>query len=178
MTLIGALQTTHPRPPSPFLRRTLLPLTVALAVPLLIARLREVDDELRQTQIAAAVDAARYLTGVVTDEDLQFGGKKCVRGFAELARSMACLAYQPGGVTVLNLHACAHPHPYCPAPGARPAACCTCGPGCTAAHPDGACPDNGCGWCGNGCNTTGPCCATLVPPFGRIVTLTFPGGAA
>jgi hypothetical protein len=57
----------------------------------------------------------------------------CVRGqatyspgevFSFLARGLAVLACQPGGVTFAGQHWCAHSHPWCPArPGGQPGSC-------------------------------------------------------
>jgi hypothetical protein len=39
-------------------------------------------------------------------DDLQFGGKHCAPTFAALARGLAVLAHQPGGVSFAGLHWC------------------------------------------------------------------------
>ncbi|MCT2588254.1 hypothetical protein [Actinophytocola gossypii] len=39
-------------------------------------------------------------------DDLMFGGKHCRPAFTALARALAVLAHQPGGVTFAGLHWC------------------------------------------------------------------------
>lgn len=43
-------------------------------------------------------------------DDLQFGGKHCVKAFTALARGLAALSFCPGGVTFHGRHWCAR-HP-------------------------------------------------------------------
>ncbi|GAA3078065.1 hypothetical protein [Streptosporangium carneum] len=86
---------------------------LAAAVHLEIENLRRVDDDLRATQIAAVLDASRRSMNIPTHgDDLLFGGRHCVPTFAEMARVLACLAWQPGGVTVFGMHLCAR-HELC-----------------------------------------------------------------
>jgi hypothetical protein len=82
--------------------------------------------------------------------------------FNFLARGLALLAYEPGGVTWLGLHWCARPRPWCPAEkGRRAPACCTCDARCPlAAGVEGNCPAPGCPWCQNGCRED---CGHLLP---------------
>ncbi|MFF4417509.1 hypothetical protein ACFYY8_33710 [Streptosporangium sp. NPDC001559] len=134
-------------------------------VPLAIAELRGTTFEQRQERVAADAD----LIATQADEMMFGKGKKATGVLSATALGIAVGAYQPGGVTVLGLHACVHPHPGCPAPGAQRAECCVCDPTCTAHRPDGACLQE-CGWCANGC-ADDECCATPVPLFGRIVLL-------
>lgn len=140
-------------------------LALAALIPPEIAELRGWTFEERQRHIAGAVE----LIGGEADQ-MMFAsnrGRKPSGVLPALVRGMAVLAYQPGGVTVLGVHACAVPHPWCPASLRRPP-CCTCDPGaCTATAMGGRCPDSGgCGWCGNGCTGT-PCC-TRARPLGWL----------
>ncbi|MER7131216.1 hypothetical protein [Streptosporangium saharense] len=135
-------------------------------VPMTIAELRGTTFEQRQERVAGAAD----LIATQADEMMFGKGKKATGVLSATALGAAVGAYQPGGVTALGLHACVYPHPYCPAPGARRAACCTCDSTCTAAAPDGTCPRRDCDWCANGC-AEGGCCATPIPLFGRVVLL-------
>jgi hypothetical protein len=43
-----------------------------------------------------------------------YGGKHCAEAFNALARGLAALAYQPGGVKYAGLHWCVEEHPGCP----------------------------------------------------------------
>ncbi|MFF5265371.1 hypothetical protein ACFY4C_41355 [Actinomadura viridis] len=47
-------------------------------------------------------------------DDLLYGGKHCAESFNALAKGLAALAYQPGGVTFLGLHWCVEEHLDCP----------------------------------------------------------------
>lgn len=140
--------------------------TLALSVPLEIARLAALEPYQRAILIDAVLTDHRYPNSTWTRDDILFLGKHSGKGFAELTRILACLAWQPGGATALGLHVCARPHPHCPARGAQRAACCVCAAACTAAQPAGTCPQPECGWCANGCE----CCSSPAP-FGRIVLL-------
>jgi hypothetical protein len=92
--------------------------------------------------------------------------------FNHLARGVAILACQPGGVTFAGLHWCAYPHPCCPRlHTARRPGCCTCTSGCLLVTPcetpppDSQCND-GCPFCANGClaASDGQACCTTTPP--------------
>lgn len=89
--------------------------------------------------------------------------------FNFMARGLALLACQPGGVTFAGMHWCAWPHPRCPnSRTLRKPPCCTCGDGeCPAGPGDGYC--RGCRFCANGCAAAGgqPCCRTLAPTAER-----------
>lgn len=100
---------------------------------------------LRRRAAAAAASSQVAAHG----DDLQYGGRHCAATFAHLAKGLAALAYQPGGVTFAGAHWCVHPHPGCPHLATRPA-CCACRPART----------GGCGWCTGGCRaaTGGTCC--------------------
>lgn len=79
---------------------------LAIAVSNEIDKLREVDDELRATQIAHHTRGEIATLVGTHGDDLLFGGEHCVETFAATARALACLAFQPGGVTVFGLHFC------------------------------------------------------------------------
>ncbi|MBB2914900.1 hypothetical protein FHS43_006212 [Streptosporangium becharense] len=142
---------------------------LATLVPLNIAALRGTTFEQRRERVAGAAD---LIAGKA--DQMMFGTGKTATGvLSALAMGIAVGAYQPGGVTVLGVHACADPHPWCPASATRPV-CCACGPTCTAAALDGGCPDTSrCAWCANGCpnaDSGSPCC-TPTHVMGRFVIL-------
>lgn len=87
---------------------TALTTTLQLAVPLLIDQLARLDERTRdQIRVRWAADAA---TEVGSKGDvLQFGGKpgRSAEVFNHLARGLAALAWQPGGVTFAGMHWCA-----------------------------------------------------------------------
>ena len=95
----------------------------------------------------------------------------CLRGQAQysagevfnfLARGLAVLGCQPGGVTWRGLHWCAWPHPHCPNRRSfRKPPCCTCGDSCLAAAVEGGCRE--CSFCANGCRAAADqaCCLNL-----------------
>lgn len=93
---------------------SLLSLTLALAVPLEIDRLRTADDDTRALQIETILSRNSYPTSMVAarGDDLMYGGSAAGADFAELARVLACLAWAPGGVTVDGIHYCAR-HDLC-----------------------------------------------------------------
>ncbi|MER7126669.1 hypothetical protein [Micrococcus luteus] len=152
---------------TPFGAHPLTP-TLALAVPLEIARLAALKPYQRGILFDAVLTDYGYSAAGRhwSRDDILFKGRHSGEGFAELTRVLACFAWQPGGFTALGLHACARPHPSCLAPAARPGGCCVCGADCTTAQADGACPQQGCAWCANGCE-----CCSHPSPFGRIVLL-------
>ena len=88
--------------------------------------------------------------------------------FNFMARGLAVLACQPGGVTYHGMHWCAWPHPRCPNPRTpRKPSCCTCDDGACPAEPaEGNC--RGCIFCANGCVAAAddgrPCCRTAPAP--------------
>mgnify|MGYP001196912305 CR=1 FL=1 len=90
------------------------PLAPALgaAVQLEILRLRAMPPEQRQRFIAqhTGQDAARMLAE--HGDELLFGGDHCRQVFTEVAATLACLAWAPGGVNVLGMHLCAN-HAQC-----------------------------------------------------------------
>ena len=82
--------------------------------------------------------------------------------FSFLARGLAVLACQPGGVTWRGLHWCAWPHPHCPNRRTfRKPPCCICGDGCLGGTAEGQCRD--CNFCANGCRAAADqaCCLDL-----------------
>lgn len=79
--------------PAPGLSDTLA-ITLELAVPLHIDKLRRCDD---QQRMAIAQDSADVIAA--HGDDLQYGGKHCAETFNALARGLAAAAYQPGGIT-------------------------------------------------------------------------------
>ncbi|MDH2425758.1 hypothetical protein [Sphaerisporangium sp. TRM90804] len=143
---------------------------LAGTVPLAIHELRGATFEERRARAAGGVDL------ICTQADEMMYGKKPTGVLTAIITGVAACAYQPGGVTILGLHACTHPHPGCPASATRPP-CCTCDPErCTAPAATGRCPaPEGCAWCRNGCSTAdGHCCAPT-NPMGRLVFLPAPG---
>lgn len=125
---------------------TVLEETLRLAVPMHV-------EEVRDWPATARAAAGRELGQVVAEKGdaLMFGGRKgeAARVFNALARGLALVSCQPGGVTFRGLHWCAWPHPRCPRrAGRRAPECCACPEGCDSG--EAACPA-GCGWCRNGC---------------------------
>lgn len=105
-----------------------LTLSLAVAVPLEMQRMRHVDDELRAQIIAANTGlAVATLLGEYGDQ-LQYGGPRCAETFAGVARGLACLAWAPGGVTFDGMHFCAR-HELCEKADAELAAELADGPG-------------------------------------------------
>ncbi|GII88230.1 hypothetical protein Ssi03_62200 [Sphaerisporangium siamense] len=144
-------------------------------VPLAIAELRGSTFQERRAYLAGAADIIASKA-----DQMMFHNTKRVRAASTpgvlpaIVRGLAVGAYQPGGATILGVHACAHPHPWCPATTTRPA-CCTCDPAaCTATIASGSCPGTtACAWCGNGCpraDTDTPCCAPT-HVMGRLVRI-------
>lgn len=126
-------------------------LALLMLVPLAITELAGLSFETRQK---IAEEAGDLISGKA--DQLMYASSQEPGVLGPMARGFAALAYQPGGVTALGLHACVLPHPGCPAITRRPS-CCSC---------DG----DVCAWCTNGCPAAGtedPCC-TSNPPFGRI----------
>lgn len=93
--------------------------------------------------------------------------------FSYLAKGLAALACQPGGVTFLGLHWCVYSHPWCPnaQTGRRPG-CCLCSDDCRlhtrlADQDDPAKCSPECHWCKNGCpaaDTEKSCCKDTIKP--------------
>lgn len=77
----------------------LLLIALDAAVPLWIEKLREVP-------VASRIERARGLADIIASKGdvLQFGGKGCAEAFNALAESLACLAFQPGGVRFMGRH--------------------------------------------------------------------------
>jgi hypothetical protein len=86
-----------------------LPLTLRLAVPLNIMKMRDWSPERR-----CEVGRAQATTVASHGDDLMYGGKHCADAFNALAMGLAALAYQPGGARFLDLHWCVDAHPGCP----------------------------------------------------------------
>jgi hypothetical protein len=75
---------------------------LAMAVPLEIAQLRWAGSDYRAWLAHSAIAEG--------GDDLLYGGPRCAASFGRLARGLALLAYQPGGVAFGPLHWCAaHP---------------------------------------------------------------------
>ncbi|WP_433259245.1 hypothetical protein ACQPYK_49610 (plasmid) [Streptosporangium sp. CA-135522] len=132
-------------------------------LPLLIAEFKNTTFEERRDPAAADAQtiASRADQLMFPDPKAKLSGV-----LTSIARGLAIGAYQPGGITVLGIHACVYAHPHCPAtPGERPS-CCTCDPGQCATGTGRACPQE-CSWCANGCSTDGACCPPPCP-LGRI----------
>lgn len=77
----------------------LLRISLQAAVPLWIADMRDWEPE-RRVRAAKACAPAVAAHG----DDLQFGGRHTKETFNKLALGVACLAYQPGGITFLGDH--------------------------------------------------------------------------
>ena len=135
-----------------------LRLALLALIPLAIA-------ELRRTTFAERRVLAEQAARTVAEkaDQMMFAAGKQSGVLGPLAQGMAALAYQPGGVTALGVHACAHPHPGCPTRTVRPP-CCTCGG-------DGNSDDQACAWCSKGCPAaeSGTQCCAVASPFGRVV---------
>jgi len=95
-----------------------LALALSAAVQLEIFRLRSLPDEERAREIKAHTGRAVAVLLGEHGDDLLFGGKHCAEAFAALATGLACLAWQPGGVTVFGRHFCAD-HTQCQDSGLR-----------------------------------------------------------
>lgn len=91
--------------------KDVLVLTLLVAVPLRIAELQRLRGETRARQVRWW---AREAAGVVAHQGdmLQFGGKpgQAAMVFNHLARGLAALAHQPGGVSFAGTHWCVE-HP-------------------------------------------------------------------
>jgi hypothetical protein len=79
------------------------------AVPLHILDAQHRTDEQR---VAAANDLGTVIGS--HGDDLIYGGRHCAATFNALARGLALLAYQPGGVDFAGHHWCTTPHEGCP----------------------------------------------------------------
>ncbi|MEU6352160.1 hypothetical protein ABZ896_22970 [Streptomyces sp. NPDC047072] len=80
-----------------------------LMVPLFIADLRDVPDDLAYQMGANAGDVIASHA-----DDAQHGGENRARARNAIAKSLALLARADGGVTALGIHACLKPHAGCP----------------------------------------------------------------
>jgi len=85
------------------------------AVPLHILDSWHLSDEERQ---AAANEHATVVA--CHGDDLIYGGRQCAPSFNALARGLALLAHQPGGVDFAGQHWCTQPHDGCPNKRTRP----------------------------------------------------------
>ena len=81
----------------------LLTSTLTLAVPLEMARLADLTPEQRRADVTSAGRAI----GTYGDVLLYGGGRGIPSVFATVAKALAVLAYQPGGVTFDGVHFCA-----------------------------------------------------------------------
>lgn len=94
--------------------------TLTVTVPIEIENLRWTDTEYR-TWLAHS----GHLNPAIQEggDDLLYGGQRCTESFTRLARALAVLAYQPGGVTFGPLAWCAtHPRQrWAPMDGVCPA---------------------------------------------------------
>ncbi|MFC4048339.1 hypothetical protein ACFOY4_01475 [Actinomadura syzygii] len=80
-----------------------------MLVPLAIAELAVVPLEMRRE---IAEEAGDIIAGKA--DQLMFASDNKPGVLGPMARGFAALAYQPGGVTALGLHACTEPHSECP----------------------------------------------------------------
>lgn len=88
------------------------------AVPVHVAATRGLDYDARRRYLPHGWQAVMGQLDAV-----QWCGKRAgvsARAFDTLARGLAVLAYEPGGVGLFGLHWCAEPHPGCPSPPAVP----------------------------------------------------------
>ena len=84
-------------------------------VPLAIAEQQGATDE----DIEAT--RARCLDLIASHGDaLQFGGRYRAESRTALAKAIALLARQPGGITQFGIHACTHEHEFCPGDKSSP----------------------------------------------------------
>ena len=84
--------------------KTLLATTLLVAVPLAIDEMRPWSTETRLAEIARCAQIIAY-----HGDDILYRSKKrgdTATGFAALARALAALAYQPGGITFAGQHWC------------------------------------------------------------------------
>jgi hypothetical protein len=92
--------------------RALLAATLEVAVPLCMLTLAQLPADRRETvRLAWAADAVEPVAS--RGDALMYGGKKGAAAdvFNHLARGLAALAYQPGGVDFAGLHFEADPQP-------------------------------------------------------------------
>lgn len=133
-------------------------------VPLAVADLARTTFEERAAYAEGAVE---LIAGHADQLMFASSRSKPTGVLSAIARSLAVLAYQPGGVTALGVHACTRPHPGCAASSRRPG-CCVCGPdGCDITPGGPPCPVGECAWCRAGCSDTGDCCGPA-HPMGRF----------
>ena len=72
-----------------------------------VAVLTALDDVARLADDERVRLAAEFADAIASHgDDLMFGGKHCAPTFAALARGLAVLAHQPGGVSFAGLHWC------------------------------------------------------------------------
>ncbi|QXJ25944.1 hypothetical protein AGRA3207_007513 [Actinomadura graeca] len=84
-------------------------------IPQAIAELQEVSFEQRRARAAAASQIIAERA-----DRLMFAARSRPGVLGPLAEGLAVLAFQPGGVTALGLHACTAPHIGCPSAAAGP----------------------------------------------------------
>lgn len=85
-----------PLSPHPLLQ-AMLPVAVLTA----LDDVNELTDPERQHLASKSADAL-----AAHGDDLLYGGKHCAETFTALARGLAALAHQPGGVSFAGLHWC------------------------------------------------------------------------
>lgn len=94
---------------------SLLATSLQLAVPLTIWQMRTMEPaQIREVAAGCADVIAAH------GDDLLYGGRDCAPAFNALARGLAALAHQPGGVTFADLHWCVTAHEGCPNHPAQP----------------------------------------------------------
>lgn len=109
-----------------------------MLVPLYIAELQGSTFEERKSMAPSIVDLVAHKA-----DEMMYAPRKALKRkssvLSAIAKGIAIMAYQPGGVTLLGIHACVYSHLGCPGVQTPPP-CCTCGG-------QGTCQ----GWCEYGC---------------------------
>lgn len=88
-------------------------------VPMSIAAIADWSEEDRQAAAVAAVDVISSGADQLGEHNARKRDLPRGRVTATIARSLAVLAYQPGGVTWAGGHWCTAPHEGCPTPAGR-----------------------------------------------------------
>lgn len=84
-------------------------MSLQLAVPMAVVELSRVTDDER---LALAREHGQYIAE--HGDDILYRGVHTREAFAALAKGLAALAYQPGGVLFLGEHWCTEEHEGCP----------------------------------------------------------------
>ncbi|GAA3417666.1 hypothetical protein [Streptosporangium vulgare] len=95
-------------------RTALLLIGMEVMVPMSIAEIADWPEEDRHAAAAAAVDVISSGADQIAEHNPRKRELPRGRVTATIARSLAVLAYQPGGVTWAGGHWCTAPHEGCP----------------------------------------------------------------